>query len=50
MSYLCICQQAENSDRFKGYGAASPGGLMNLATVGWSAQVGDKPQRWGSKV
>ena len=52
MQYLCICQKPNNSDLFKGFGLASPGGgLMDWATLEGLAEVGDKVQRWwGSKV
>ena len=51
--FLCICQQPDNADLFKGHGPASPGvggwvggGLMNQTTVGgmgWRKSQGIKP-------
>ena len=47
MWYLCICQQPDNSDLFKGHGPASLGGLwIELQWEGGLAQVEDKAQRW----
>ena len=32
--YLCICQEPDNSDHFKGQGLASQGGLYGLSYSG----------------
>ena len=49
LKYLCICQQPDNSDLFKGHSRhLLRRGHMNWVTVvGGLAQVGDKAQRWG---
>ena len=54
MYYLCIFQQPDNSDLFKGHGPASPGGGRRAYELRYSeeglVQVGSKAQRGGSKV
>ena len=51
MSYLCICQQPDNSDLLKGHGLVSPRGLKDWATVaGGLVQVGDKARRKGVQM
>ena len=46
MYYLCICQQPDNSDLFRGHGLGYPGGPYGLSYSGGLAQVGEKAQRW----
>ena len=52
MQYLCICQQPDSTDLFKGHGPASPGDwLMNWVTVEeGGSPSGVESQRWWSKV
>ena len=48
---LCICEQLDNSDLFKGHGLASPGGGVGAYGLSYSEgglpQMGDKSPELG---
>ena len=47
--FLCICQQPDNSDLFKGHGSASTGVYELIYIRGGSSPSGDKAQMWRVK-